>query len=173
MADQRILIYKEQQRFKQFWLWIILLSAAGIFWAGFIYQVLLGGKFGNNPASDVQLTILFALMGIALPYFFYRMKLVIEVQPGELRVRLWPFHMQPVTIPLHLVRSFESITYNPIRDYGGWGIRWGFKGKAYNMSGNKGVLLFFYNKKPLLIGSQNPRELFEAIKLAKDLKPDL
>ena len=42
------------------------------------------------------------------------------------------------------------------------------KGKAYNVSGNEGVLLHFYDKKPLLIGSQRAGELFEAIRQAKE-----
>jgi hypothetical protein len=172
-TGNQIIVYKEVQRFKQFWLWVIILVAASIFWAGFIYQVLLGGEFGNNPASDIQLTILFILMGLVFPLFFYKMKLTTIVQPGELNIRFWPFHMRPVRIPLHLIRGYEGIVYNPISDYGGWGIRWGFKGKAYNMSGNRGVLLYFYDRKPLLIGSQEPNELYEAIKLARDLKKDL
>ncbi|GAB3201666.1 hypothetical protein ABID22_001418 [Pontibacter aydingkolensis] len=169
MSDQ-VILYSEQQRFKQFWLWAIILGAAAIFWAGFIYQVLLGEQFGNRPVSDVQLAILFALMGVGMPWFFYQMKLTTEVRPGEIHIRFWPFHVRPVIIHLHLVRDFEKVTYNPIGDYGGWGIRWGFKGKAYNMSGNEGVQLRFYNRKPLLVGSQDAVALFEAIKLAKELR---
>ena len=169
MSD-KIILFREKQRFKQFWLWAIILGAASVFWAGFIYQVMLGGQFGNRPVSDVQLTVLFVLMGIGMPWFFYQMKLTTVVGPGEVNVRLWPFHVKPVTIPLHLVRDFEKVVYSPISDYGGWGIRWGFKGKAYNMSGNEGVKLYFYNRKPLLIGSQDAVALYEAIKLAKELK---
>ena len=169
MSDH-VILYREQQRFKQFWLWAIILGAAAVFWAGFIYQVILGGQFGNRPVSDVQLAILFALMGVGMPWFFYQMKLTTEVRPGEIQVRFWPFHVKPKIIPLHLVRDFEKVTYNPIGDYGGWGIRWGFKGKAYNMSGNEGVKLHFYNRKPLLIGSQDATALYEAIKLAKELR---
>ncbi|MHC4338483.1 MAG: hypothetical protein ACYSTG_11155 [Planctomycetota bacterium] len=57
-------------------------------------------------------------------------------------------------------------TYKPIREYGGWGIRYSFRkgiGRAYNMSGNKGVQLVFKNGKKLLIGSQKPDELAQAI----------
>ncbi|WP_439881473.1 DUF6141 family protein [Pontibacter sp. MBLB2868] len=172
MTEQKIILYREQQRFKQFWLWIIILGAASLFWAGFFYQVIERGKFGDNLVSDAQLVILFALMGLGLPYFFYAMKLTTEVLPGEVRVQLWPFHLRPVSIPMHLVRDFRPISYSPIQDYGGWGIRWGHKGKAYNMSGNEGVLLLFYNRRPLLIGSQSPHKLFEAVRLAKDLKPE-
>jgi len=169
MAAQHIL-FRERQHFRQVWLWVVVLSMAALFWGGFVTQVLLGGSFGSKPASDVQLSVLFVLMGIGFPWFFYRMTLSTTVVPGELQVRFWPFILRPVRIPLHTLRHYERITYKPIRDYGGWGIRWGYQGKAYNMSGNEGVRLHFYNHEPLLIGSQQAKELFEAIQLAKEMK---
>jgi hypothetical protein len=57
-------------------------------------------------------------------------------------------------------------TYRPIRDYGGWGIRYGRNGKAYNVSGNRGVMLEFSHGQKLLIGSQKPGDLANAIGLA-------
>jgi TATA-box binding protein (TBP) (component of TFIID and TFIIIB) len=48
-------------------------------------------------------------------------------------------------------------------EYGGWGIKYGRKGKAYNVSGNRGVQLVFKDGKQLLIGSQRAEELAEAI----------
>ncbi len=146
---------------------MIILGVAILIWTGFVYQVLLGGAFGNKPASDMQLAILAALIGVGLPYFFYKMSLTTEVYPGELQVRFWPFHLKPVTVPLHELREYEQVTYNPIGEYGGWGIRWTFNGKAYNVYGNRGVKLYFYNRKPLLIGSQRADELFKAITLAR------
>ncbi|MDX5417664.1 MAG: DUF6141 family protein [Hymenobacteraceae bacterium] len=160
-------IFRERQRFRQFWLWALILGIAGVFWAGFAYQVLLGGAFGNRPVTDVQLSVLLALIGFGLPFFFYWMSMTTEVQTGMLFVRFKPFHIKPVRIPLHTVRTFEKVTYNPISDYGGWGIRWSGKGKAYSMSGREGVQLHFYNQKPLLIGSQRSTELFRAIEQAK------
>ena len=167
MATQQTLFW-ERQHFRQIWLWVVVLGVAAIFWSGFVAQVLLGNSFGSKPASDIELLILFLLMGLGLPFFFYRMSLTTVVRPGELQVRFWPFHLRPVRIPLHSLRSYERITYQPIRDYGGWGIRWSTKGKAYNMLGSEGVLLHFYDKKPLLIGSQKAGELFEAIRQAKE-----
>ncbi|GAA4444823.1 hypothetical protein GCM10023188_47280 [Pontibacter saemangeumensis] len=167
MAAPQIL-FRERQRFRQVWLWVVLLAVAAIIWAGFVWQVLLGNSFGSKPASDVQLVVLFLLIGLGFPLFFYRMSMTTVVQTGELQVRFWPFILRPVRIPLHTLRNYEHITYKPIRDYGGWGIRWGMKGKAYNMSGNEGVLLHFYDKESLLIGSQKAGALFEAIRLAKE-----
>ncbi len=168
MADQTI-VFKERQRFRQVWLWVLILGIASIFIAGFISQVILGGEFGNRPMADIQLAIMTALVGIGLPLFFYKMSLTTEVMPDKLNVRFWPFHLKPVTINLHDLRDFEAVTYNPIMEYGGWGIRWGFKGKAYNVHGNQGVKLYFYKGEPLLIGSQKPDELFDALTKARGL----
>ncbi|WP_187261704.1 DUF6141 family protein [Pontibacter beigongshangensis] len=168
MASQPIL-FQEKQHFTQVWLWVVLLGVASIFWVGFFYQLLSGHNFGRNPVVGVEAALLLVLVGVGLPFFFYKMRLVTEVYPGYIRLRFFPFHLKAVEIPLHLVRDYERVTYNAIRDYGGWGIRWGLRGKAYNMSGSRGVQLYFYNRKPLLIGSQKPEELFEAIREAKNL----
>lgn len=162
-------MFREKQRFTQFWLWALLLGLAAILLAGFVYQVLLGGTFGNRPLSDVPLSIMVALISFGLPFFFYWITLTTEVMPGMLQVRFRPFHLKPVRIPLHTVRDIEKVTYNPIGEYGGWGIRWGTKGKAYSTSGREGVLLRFYNQQSVLIGSQHAKELFQAIEQAKAL----
>jgi hypothetical protein len=47
---------------------------------------------------------------------------------------------------------------------GGCGVRRGTKGKAFNVSGNLGVKLNLAGGKHLLIGSQKPSELAQAIK---------
>ncbi|MCJ8164109.1 DUF6141 family protein [Pontibacter sp. E15-1] len=166
--EEQYVYFREKQRFRQPWLWVVVLGVAGLFWAGFISQVLFGAVFGSRPIADVQLTVAFVLVGIGLPWFFYKMSLTTEVRPGELQVRFWPFHHKPVIIPLHTIRNYIHVTYNPILEYGGWGMRWGLQGKAYNTSGTKGVKLEFYNQRPLLIGSQRAEELWEAIRLAKE-----
>jgi hypothetical protein len=53
--------------------------------------------------------------------------------------------------------------YKPLAEFGGWGLRFGVSGKAYNISGNKGLQLELTNNKKLLIGTQKPEELSEAL----------
>ncbi len=50
-----------------------------------------------------------------------------------------------------------------LREYGGWGVKYGRAGKAYNVSGNRSVQLKLSSGKGLLIGSQRPEELAQAI----------
>lgn len=62
------------------------------------------------------------------------------------------------------IRHSEVRTYSPLKEYGGWGIRYGSNGKAYNVSGNQGVQLEFRDGKRLLVGSQLPLELLNALR---------
>lgn len=54
--------------------------------------------------------------------------------------------------------------YNPLLEYGGWGVRLGPKGWGYMTSGNEGVQLRLRKGLPVLIGSIRPRELEAAIR---------
>jgi TATA-box binding protein (TBP) (component of TFIID and TFIIIB) len=61
--------------------------------------------------------------------------------------------------------------YAPLSEYGGWGLRYSVNhGKAYNVSGNQGVQLFFTNGKKLLIGTQKPEEITAILKQINQLK---
>jgi hypothetical protein len=54
--DNKIL-FAERQRFKQIWLWLILLGVNGLFIFGLIKQVIFGYQFGDKPMSNVALII--------------------------------------------------------------------------------------------------------------------
>jgi hypothetical protein len=75
--------------------------------------------------------------------------------------RFFPLTHQNITF--EDITRCEVRTYNPIREFGGWGIRYRRGAKAYNVSGNRGVQLELANGKRLLIGSQRSEELARAI----------
>lgn len=56
------------------------------------------------------------------------------------------------------IQSSHVIEYSPIKDYGGWGVRMGFNGWCYNVSGKIGIKLTRTNGKPFLIGTQQKEE---------------
>ncbi len=94
-------------------------------------------------------------------------KLTVRVTDGGLTAQYWPMHWRPQRIELRDVVTVEAKTYRPIREYGGWGIRYRPKGKAYNVRGNQGVLLTFRQGRSLLLGSQRAKELADAIESAR------
>jgi hypothetical protein len=57
----------------------------------------------------------------------------------------------------------EAMSYHPVRDYGGWGIRGFGRRRALNTRGNQGVLITRLDGSTILIGSQEPRELLAAL----------
>lgn len=66
-------------------------------------------------------------------------------------------------VPLSEIALAEAVEYSPVRDYGGWGVRGWQRRRALNARGNQGVLLTRANGSTLLVGSQRPRELLEAL----------
>ena len=62
----------------------------------------------------------------------------------------------------------EILFLSPIAEFGGWGIRYGFgAGWVWNVSGNMGVQLELDNGRKVLIGSQRPAELKDALDRAR------
>lgn len=166
--NEREAVFYEVQQFRQRWLWIFLLFTSLfiviLFAYGMIKQLVFGHAWGSRPMSDEALAIVgmvVILFVVGLTHLFYTMKLITEVRDDELLVQFFPFSRQ--VISLGSVRCCEVRMYNPIKEYGGWGIRYGKSGKAYNVSGNRGVQLEFHSEKPLLIGSQKPEALERAI----------
>jgi hypothetical protein len=102
---------------------------------------------------------------IGAAVLMYTMKLSVRLDDHGLHVRFFPLVKRD--IPLEEIARWETRTYRPLLEYGGWGIRCGWKGMAYNVSGNRGVQLEFSNGKRLLIGSKRPEELAAAISQAK------
>jgi hypothetical protein len=97
-------------------------------------------------------------------------RLETEVRPEGLFVRYVPFHVHGRQFRPQELSEFYARQYKPIREYGGWGIRYGWNGRAYNVSGNEGVQLVFTNGRRLLIGSKRPYELESAIRSIMDEK---
>ena len=67
--------------------------------------------------------------------------------------QFFPMHFKSYIIRFDEIENVEAITYSPIKDYGGWGIRYRMKGRAYNVKGNQGVKVYLKNGKNILFGS--------------------
>lgn len=157
-------LFEESQRFNQIWVWLILLTISGFTFFALIWQVFLGNMVGTNPAPNVLIVLLWTIFGVGFPTLFASFVLRTKVYPGIIAVRFHPIHRKDIEIPISELRKVSKLKFNPIREYGGWGIRYGFQGKAYIVSGNRGVKLYFKSEKPLLIGSKRSIEFHQAIK---------
>jgi hypothetical protein len=165
------ILFTERQKFKQWWVWLILLSLNGILLFGVFKQVIGGQQFGDKPAGNTELLILSGLL-LLFTLLFFTLRLDTIIKQDGIYVRFFPFHLK------FKYFSWDSMTktyvrqYSPLTEYGGWGLRFGFfgKGTAYNVSGDKGLQLEFTDNKKLLIGTKKPDELTETLQKIGQLK---
>lgn len=150
----------ENQRFRQKWI-VLLILAFSIFISvmsirQFVYHI----PFGNHPATNSQLAGFLAFFLLILVFLFSTKLATRYTSEGIFYQMKW-IHLKEKFIDWKDIKSVEVRTYKPIKEYGGWGLRLGIfgKGKAINMSGNKGVQLILNNGRKLLIGTQKPEEI--------------
>jgi len=139
-------MFEETQRFRQWWLWGLLLVVSAFAVHDAFFGDLTGGYWAVGIVSAV----------LAL---FLIIHLDTRVSSEGIFVKLFPIHLSFKHYSWDTVSKAEVRKYNPILEFGGWGYRWGFGGKAFNISGNMGLQLEFTNGKKLLIGTQRPDEL--------------
>ena len=166
MEKKEDVIYREVQYPRQPLLWIFIIALAALFTYGFIQQVILGIPFGNKPASNTFLTILWLIFGVATPLglLLGLCKLETEVRKDGLYVRYLPFHFHYKSFLFKDIVQYSSITYNSLLQFGGWGIRYNLNGDtAYNMGGNKGIELQLRGNQTVVVGSKNPDQLIKAL----------
>jgi hypothetical protein len=137
--------FREVQRFHQPWIWVLL---GGIT----LLMIVLG------PISWGGLVVVGTIAA-----FLYSLRLRTEVRADGIYFKMWPLHRSFRRISWSDIKQYESKQYRPLREFGGWGIRWTPGKVAYNVSGNRGVWIEQTNGRAVLIGSQHPDEFAKAI----------
>ena len=166
MNEEIELIYSEKQKFSLWLRWLIAPSMVLALHFSIFSLKKITSEQGSPDILQILTDIIAGIfVSIVVALFFGTLKLQTEVRPDGLYVRFFPFHVYFKRFTAKDLSEYYARQYRPVLEYGGWGIRYGFKqGRAYNVSGNKGVQLVFKNGKRLLIGSQRAEELEEAIR---------
>ncbi|HNX80485.1 MAG TPA: hypothetical protein PKJ24_11385 [Prolixibacteraceae bacterium] len=174
-------LFKEEQRFGQWWLWLLLIACFGVsvvpLWYGYFDQVTTGIPWGDHPASNASLlviAILVTLLMVGILVLFNFSTLYLEVRENGVYFRFPPFFRRWKVIRREEIGSYTVGKYNPIGEYGGYGVRtsYGRHGKAYNVSGNLGMRLTLRNGKVVMIGTQRKQALeYAMLKMMAGLEP--
>jgi len=99
----------------------------------------------------------------AVAVFLYSLRLETEVKANGIYFRMWPLHRSFRRIEWADIEYYEAKTYNPIREFGGWGVRWAPRKVAYNVSGDQGIWIQRASERSILIGSQRVEEFADAL----------
>ncbi len=146
----------EIQKFTQTWVLAILILVV-LLMARFVFRLLKDEKIRKiNP-----LFFLIFLIPLAAVFLTFSMRLETRIDRSGISYRFYPLHMKAARIDWGTIDSVYIREYNPSKEYGGWGIRDGKSGRAYNVSGNTGLQIIFKDKdkERLLIGTIKPAEM--------------
>jgi len=163
-------LYHEEQKFRSPWILVPVALVACValafaFWA-IVRQIGQGVPVGSKPVSDAAI-VLIASVQVVIWFSVFALlwfaRLVTEVHPEGVYVRFRPFHFKPRLIPLADDDRVSAREYHPIREYGGWGIRRGWKKRAYSVSGRQGLEIVRTDGRRIMIGTQRPDELAAAV----------
>ncbi len=135
--DKKIL-FSESQKFKQWWLWLILLGINVLLGVAVFYQIV----SGDQPGDDAWLLITLGI-SLLLTILFFNLRLDTHIKKDGVYVRFLPFNRSFKRYAWESLSKSFVRKYSAMGEFGGWGVKWdfSFKGKAMNISGDKGLQL--------------------------------
>lgn len=152
------ILFKEKQKFTQWWIWAILIGLGILAGYGIFKQIFIGELFGDNPMSNSGL-ILFALFILGVICFVWYVSLTTEINDDEIKIRFTPFFSKEFR--WNEIKSAKIINYGFV----GYGIRVGSEqGTVYNVKGNKGLAIELNSGEKIVIGTQKETELNTIVK---------
>ena len=166
---QRDYIYEEITPWPA-WVWLILFVSMGAALFG------VWGDPSATPAIRGAVTAAFLLVPLAMWGLLGRLH--VRVLTNALRVSFGQAPLIHKLIPITDIEAVDAVRYSPLREFGGWGIRFGRGGKrAWTIRGNRAVRLKLRGGRELYVGSQRAELLAEQIRSvgggrALSLEPD-
>jgi hypothetical protein len=169
---QSDILFSEQQSFRQTWIWLVTAPINLLFLFALVSQVGYGKTFGDKPMSDQELVFATALSFLPT-LLIMLLKLETVIRRDGIHYRFMPFQWKFRTIAWESAEKIYVRKYNPLREYGGWGLRTGLSGKngAFNVSGDLGLQIEFNNGRKFLIGTQKSEELAAALQELGQYRP--
>ncbi|WP_295829761.1 hypothetical protein [uncultured Winogradskyella sp.] len=156
-------IFKEEQRFTQTWLIVIIVISLIVPLAIILKEI------DKLSTSEIIISIGTIILASGLIFLF---KLTTRIDEKGIHYKFFPFHLKFKTVVWNDIENAYIRTYDAISEYGGWGIRGGAlwykaKGKAINISGNIGIQLELKDGKKLLIGTNKKEQAQDVLSTYK------
>lgn len=149
--------FTETQKFNKWWIYLLFSIPFLIVSLSYIlvqYDII-EPKDGEKSPPEVIIILIFCLL-ILIWGISVRLKTTIDKNGINAHFIGIPFCNKNFT--WNEIQSIDVIEYSPLMDYGGWGVRMGFNGWCYNVSGKIGIKFTRTSGKPFLIGTQQKEE---------------
>lgn len=160
-------LFSEEQRYNQWWLWVIMLLALFAVLVPFLYgiysQEVLKKPFGDNPMSTAGLIVtgsFSVFIMIVAVLILYKLRLKIKITNEAFWFSYPPIINKWKKIVPEEIDKFAIRIYSANREFGGHGMKKRRKyGMSYTVSGNIGLQLYLKNGKKLLLGTQKKQAI--------------
>lgn len=162
------LLFEEQQRFSHKIFWIAIVSLTALFCYALLQQYFLNIPFGKKPMTNIGLMFAILFMSLII-LLFYNFRLSTKITSEAIIIKLYPFHLYSKRFEWPQLSEIIVREYNPLKEYGGWGLRGFGKKKSITLSGNWAIELVFHSGQSLLIGTKKPIEAKSALAVSKIL----
>ena len=152
-------VFLEKQFIKRWWLFMFILAVI-VIGVGTAYYATL------NAEEDTAVIVSIISLLITAPIVFGLLYLRMETRIDEKGVftRFRPFGFTRKFYTWNEIEDIYVRTYDPLTEYGGWGIRGlGENKKSYNVAGNTGIQVIPKNGEKFLIGTQKAEEAKQVI----------
>ena len=187
------IIFYEYQRLKKWFTLLLFVPVCIIFIILCVTKTGLCNILDYITISKELIIATIIMLLFMINTLWINMKTTIDKNGIHIRMWLCPFYIKSKSFLWEDISDITIVKYNPILDYGGWGIRvgagiqdmnyrkirfpyvrgisFGFNSISYSISGNTGIQFLLQNKKMILIGTNKPEEVSEVImKLGKTEK---
>lgn len=160
------ILFKETQKFRQWWLWLILVFVMG----DSLWITVNELKSGQGDTFErVLLPLILLLLPMSIIFFILSIKLETEIKEDGIYVRFFPIHKQFRFYNWEAIEQAYVRTYKPVAEYGGWGLRGFGNNRALNIAGKEGLQLIMQDGRKLLIGTQKPKEIADVLLLIPEM----
>ena len=147
-------MFEDQQRFGRTGIWFAIATVFGIVLYSFLQLMAIGMNWMIMAALAPSLTLFFFLV-----LLFRRFTLYIKADKKGLEFQFLPVQKELQVVEWQYVSDIELIDLPSLMEFAGWGIQFEEK-RVYNISGRKGVIFTFPNKRKLVLGTKKAEELY-------------
>lgn len=153
------------------WVWAVLAGACLCGVGASLFAAFQLSAPGEIAGGDTLAPLRSALIGGGVLLLFVAMTSIfmcldVEVRSSHLLVSFGPVRLVRRRIRYADIESVRAVTYSPLREFGGWGIRWRGGRTAWTIRGNQAVAITLRSGKEVYVGSRFPQRLAGRIEVA-------
>ena len=156
------IFFREIQYYRQRWILLLLMAAAGIAWYNLLNFILFRDFLSNSPIQIWISVVLWVIFGILAPAFLFFTRLKTEVKSDGLHINFRPF--SSLSINYSDIKSAKPVDEIPPEKHGFLDIHTGCgTPPVFLITGHKAVHIILQNGDNIMLSSNDPETLVTAI----------